>query len=37
MPFWQAMFEQLPFRSLQQLVDAEDPSLLTYLINQRPH
>ena len=36
-PFWQAMFEQLPFRSLQQLVDAEDPSLLTYLINQRPH
>lgn len=36
-PFWQAMLSELPFRTVQQLADADEPELLTYLINQRPH
>ena len=36
-PFWQALLRELPFRSVQQLADADEPELLTYLLNQRPH
>jgi len=36
-PFWQNMLRELPWRSVQQLADADQPELLTYLLNQRPH
>ena len=36
-PFWQNMLRELPWRSVQQLADADEPELLTYLLNQRPH
>ena len=36
-PFWQTLLRELPFRSVQQLADADEPELLTYLLNQRPH
>lgn len=36
-PFWQSLLSQLPWRSVQSLANAEEPELLTYLLNARAH
>jgi predicted acetyltransferase len=36
-PFWQTLLSELPLVSVQQLADAEEPDLLTYLLNARAH
>ncbi|MFT5781627.1 MAG: putative acetyltransferase [Pseudomonas sp.] len=36
-PFWQSLLGELPWRSVQSLANAEEPQLLTYLLNAPPH